>query len=255
MMWSLVALKTIVIKEVRRFLRIWIQTLLPSAINMALYFIIFGYLMGGRIGQMNGIDYMQFIVPGLIMMSVITNSYTNVVFSFFSQKFQRSIEELIIAPVGHWVILFGYVAGGITRGVLVGLIVLATALVFTDIQIANWWLTLCVLFLTALLFSVLGFINALFAKKFDDVSIVPTFVLTPLTYLGGVFYSIHLLPQVWQNISLLNPIIYMVNAFRAGMMGYSEVNLSLSLGLILVMNVFVVFYALHLLKVGKGIRS
>jgi len=254
-MWSLVALKTIVIKEVRRFLRIWIQTLLPSAINMALYFIIFGYLMGGRIGYMNGIDYIQFIIPGLIMMSVITNSYTNVVFSFFSQKFQRSIEELIIAPVSHWVILFGYVSGGITRGVLVGLIVLATALVFTEIQIINWWLTLIVLFLTALLFSVLGFINALFAKKFDDVSIVPTFVLTPLTYLGGVFYSIHLLPEVWQKASLLNPIIYMVNAFRAGMIGYSEVNLSLSLVFILVMNVIVIFYALHLLNTGKGIRS
>lgn len=255
MMWSLVALKTIVTKEVRRFLRIWIQTLLPSAINMALYFIIFGYLMGGRIGHMNGIDYMQFIIPGLIMMSVITNSYTNVVFSFFSQKFQRSIEELIIAPVSHWVILFGYIAGGITRGVLVGLIVLATALVFTDIQIVHWWLTLTVLFLTACLFSVMGFINALFAKKFDDVSIVPTFVLTPLTYLGGVFYSIHLLPQVWQKISLLNPIIYMVNAFRAGMMGYSEVNLSLSLAFILVMNVLAVCYALYLLNTGKGIRS
>ncbi len=252
---SFIALQTIVTKEVRRFLRIWMQTLLPSAINMALYFIIFGHLMGGRIGSMNGIDYIQFIIPGLIMMSVITNSYTNVVFSFFSQKFQRSVEELIVAPVSSWVILMGYVTGGVVRGILVGLIVLFVALAFTSIRVSNWWLTLFVLFLTATLFAVAGFINSLYAKKFDDVSIVPTFILTPLTYLGGVFYSIHLLPPVWQTISLANPIIYMVNAFRAGMMGYSEVSIWGSLSVILVLNVGLISFALYLLNKGKGIRS
>ncbi len=209
-----IAFTTIVIKEIRRFTRIWGQTLLPPAITMTLYFIIFGNLIGSRIGEMGGFNYMEFIVPGLIMMSVITNSYGNVVSSFFSTKFQRNIEELLVSPIPNWVILSGYVVGGVSRGLAVGLIVTLLSLFFTQLQIHNLWVTVATVALTSVLFSLGGFINAIFANSFDDVSIIPTFILTPLTYLGGVFYSIQLLPEFWQMVSQLNPILYMVNTFR-----------------------------------------
>lgn len=250
-----VSFQTIVVKEVRRFLRIWAQTLLPPAITMTLYFIIFGNLIGPRIGQMNGIAYMDFIVPGLIMMSVITNSYSNVVSSFFSLKFQHSIEELLVAPVPNWIILCGYVAGGMARGLGVGFIVTMLSLFFTDLYVHNLGVMISIVVLTAALFSLGGFINAVFATKFDDISIVPTFILTPLTYLGGVFYSIQLLPEFWQGVSQANPILYMVNAFRYGLLGVSDIPLGVAYGMILTFIAILFVFALTLLNRGVGIRN
>jgi len=249
------AFATIVSKEIRRFMRIWVQTLLPPAIMMALYFVIFGNLIGSRIGDMGGFDYMEFIVPGLIMMAVITNSYANVVSSFFGMKFQHSIEEILVSPVPNWVVLLGYVMGGVGRGLAVGLIVTLLSLGFTDLHIENVWITASVVFLTAILFSLGGFINAIFATKFDDISIVPTFILTPLTYLGGVFYSISLLPEFWQSVSQINPILYMVNAFRYGILGVSDVSISFSFLMIIGFIIACFSYALHLLNKGHGIRA
>lgn len=250
-----VAFSTIVTKEIRRFTRIWGQTLLPPAITMTLYFIIFGNLIGSRIGEMGGFNYMEYIVPGLIMMSVITNSYGNVVSSFYSTKFQRNIEELLVSPIPYWVILSGYVLGGVSRGLAVGFIVTMLSLFFTDLQIHNIGITVSIVFLTAVLFSLGGFINAVFANSFDDISIVPTFILTPLTYLGGVFYSISLLPDFWQGVSMLNPILYMVNTFRYGILGVSDINILFAYGMILLFIVVLFSVSLHLLKSGKGIRS
>lgn len=250
-----VAFQTILIKEIRRFTRIWAQTLLPPAITMALYFVIFGNLIGSRIGEMGGFDYMQFIMPGLIMMSVITNSYSNVTSSFFSSKFQKSIEEMLVAPVPSWVILSGFVLGGVARGLLVGLIVTVMALFFTELTVHNLFVTVAVVFLTAVLFATGGFINALFARSFDDVTIIPTFILTPLTYLGGVFYSIQLLPEFWQKLSLFNPVLYMVNTFRFGILGVSDINPWIALIAICVFIVLLFGLALWLLERGKGLRQ
>ncbi|MBD3655684.1 MULTISPECIES: ABC transporter permease [Marinobacter] len=250
----LTAFNTIVIREIRRFTRIWPQTLLPPAVTMTLYFIIFGNLIGSRIGQMGGFDYMSFIVPGLIMMSVITSSYANVVSSFFSMKFQRSIEELLVSPIPNWVILAGYVTGGMARGLGIGVIVTLLSLAFTRLEIHHLGVVVVTVFLTSALFAIGGFINAMLATKFDDISIVPTFVLTPLTYLGGVFYSIQLLPEFWQGVSMVNPILYMVNAFRYGILGVSDVNVYVALGMILVFIVLLAAVALRLLARGKGIR-
>ena len=251
-LWT--AFTTIVTREVRRFTRIWPQTLLPPAVTMTLYCIIFGTLIGSRSGEMGGYDYMQFIVPGLIMMAVITNSYSNVVSSFFSMKFQRSIEELLVSPVPNWTILAGYVAGGMARGLSIGLIVTLLSLAFTQLSIHNLLMVVITVILTSALFSLGGFINAMLATKFDDISIVPTFVLTPLTYLGGVFYSIDMLPSFWQGVSMANPILYMVNGFRFGILGVSDVNPFVSLGMILVFIVLLAAVALRMLARGKGIR-
>ncbi|AZT83683.1 ABC transporter permease [Marinobacter sp. NP-4(2019)] len=248
------AFNTIVIREVRRFTRIWPQTLLPPAVTMTLYFIIFGNLIGSRIGDMGGFDYMSFIVPGLIMMAVITSSYANVVSSFFSMKFQRSIEELLVSPVPNWIILAGYVCGGMARGLGIGLIVTLLSLAFTRLDIHNLPMVVLTVFLTSALFALGGFINAMLATKFDDISIVPTFVLTPLTYLGGVFYSINLLPDFWQAVSMINPILYMVNAFRFGILGVSDVNPYVALGMILVFIALLTAISLRMLERGKGIR-
>lgn len=249
-----IALVTLVLKEVRRFTRIWPQTLLPPAITMCLYFVIFGNLIGSRVGEMDGFNYMQFIVPGLIMMSVITNAYANVVSSFFSMKFQRSIEELLVSPLPNWVILLGYVAGGVSRGLLVGLIVTLLSLGFTHLELQHPWIVVLVVLLTAVLFSLGGFINAIYATKFDDISIVPTFVLTPLTYLGGVFYSISLLPPFWQAVSLANPVLYMVNAFRYGVLGVSDVNITYAFIMLVLFTLSLFMFSLFLLRRGKGIR-
>ncbi len=250
-----VALQTIVVKEIRRFTRIWVQTLLPPAITMTLYFVIFGNLVGRNISSMGGHSYMQFIVPGLIMMAVITNSYANVVSSFFGAKFQRSIEELLVSPVPHAIILFGFVLGGVARGLAVGLIVTVLSLFFTDLSLHHAFVMIYSVLMTAVLFSLGGFVNAVYAKSFDDVSIVPTFVLTPLTYLGGVFYSMDLLSPFWQAVSYLNPIVYMVNAFRYGVLGHSDVSILLSLSLITGLVVVLFFYALRLLHSGTGMRE
>lgn len=251
----LISLWTMVVKEVRRFLRIWPQTLVPPSITMTMYFIIFGNLIGSRVGEMHGISYMSYIVPGLIMMSVITNSYSNVASSFFSNKFQRSVEEMMVSPMPNWVILAGFVIGGAARGLGVGLIVTVVSFFFTDLNLHHPLLTLAVVIMTALLFSIGGFINALLAKKFDDISIIPIFVLTPLTYLGGVFYSIDLLPEFWQNVTMINPILYMVNAFRYGILGISDIPVS---GALIAIAAFIIVFwylALWMLNRGKGIRS
>lgn len=250
-----VAFWTILHREVRRFTRIWAQTLLPPVITITLYYIIFGNLIGSRIGEMGGFGYMEYIVPGLIMMSVITNSYSNVVSSFYSSKFQHNVEELLVSPVPNWIILWGYVFGGVARGLIVGVMVTLLSLFFTDLQVHHLGITVLVVVLTAMLFALGGFINAIFAQSFDDVSIVPTFVLTPLTYLGGVFYSINLLPEFWQNVSMLNPILYMVNTFRYGILGVSDINIGFALTAVMIFIGLLTGWALHLLKTGKGLRS
>jgi len=252
---KLVALRTIATKEILRFSRIWIQTVLPPVITMALYFIIFGNLIGPRIGQMDGFNYMEFIIPGLIMMAVITNSYANVVSSFYGSKFQRHIEEMIISPTPNYIILIGYVLGGVARGLSVGVAVTLVSMVFHPLNIHSPGVIISMILLTSILFSLAGLINGVYAKSFDDISIVPTFVLTPLTYLGGIFYSISMLPEFWQTMSLGNPILYMVNAFRYGFLGASDINLAtsymISIGFIVVLYVF----SLYLLRKGHGIRS
>jgi ABC-2 type transport system permease protein len=250
-----VAFHTIFFKELARFLRIWMQTILPSAITMALYFVIFGNLIGPRVGLMGGFAYIQYIAPGIIMMAVITNSYSNVVSSFFGAKFQRHIEEILVSPVPNVLIVCGYIAGGVARGVIVAFVVMIVALFFTDIHIHSYTVTLVVVVLTATLFSIGGLINAIFAKKFDDISIVPTFVLTPLTYLGGVFYSIDLLPDFWRALSLANPILYMVNAFRYGILGVSDIGLVTAFTVIVLFTVALFCFSLYLLQRGVGIRT
>ena len=250
---SLVTLST---KEIRRYLRIWIQTLVPPAVTMSLYFVIFGSLIGPRIGSMDGLDYIQFMIPGLIMMSVITNSYANVTSSFYSVKFQRSIEELLVSPMPNWAILLGFIIGGVTRGVLIGFIVYIVSLFFYPaFDVVNPALTLLVLLLTSILFSLMGFINAVFADSFDDISIIPTFILTPLIYLGGVFYSINILPEFWRNISMANPMLYVVNTFREGMLGVSDVSIPFALGMIFSFIGLFTGICLYLLNKGIGIRQ
>ncbi|MEZ9630354.1 ABC transporter permease [Vibrio breoganii] len=249
------AFKSLLGKEINRFMRIWVQTLVPPAITMTLYFIIFGNLIGSRIGQMNGFSYMEYIVPGLIMMSVITNSYSNVASSFFSSKFQKNIEELLVAPVPTYVIISGYVMGGVVRGLLVGTIVTFVSLFFVDLQVQHWGVIIATVFMTSVVFALGGLINAVFAGTFDDISIIPTFILTPLTYLGGVFYSISLLPEFWQGVSKINPIVYMVNAFRYGFLGVSDVDIvsSFTVLTLFVVSLFAVAY--RLVDKGIGLRS
>jgi ABC-2 type transport system permease protein len=250
-----IAYQTIVTKEVLRFTRIWVQTILPPAITTTLYFIIFGKLIGERIGSMEGYSYIEFIVPGLILMSVIQNSYANVVSSFFSTKLQHYIEELLIAPVPNWIVLAGYVTGGMARGLIVGTVVTGISLLFTDLTINSYSLTLLVFVLTSILFALAGFINAVYAKSFDDISIVPTFVLTPLTYLGGVFYSIQLLPEFWQQVSLANPVLYMVNTFRYGLLGVSDIDVRIAIGIIIAFIALLTWFSLRLLSRGVGIKE
>jgi len=250
-----VAFLTIMRKEVRRYLRIWTQTLLPSAITMSLYFLIFGTLIGSRIGTMGGVSYMEFVVPGLIMMAIITNTYANVVGSFFGAKFNNSVEELLVSPTPTYVIVLGYAAGGVSRGILVSIIVTSVALFFTDLDIHNWLVVIGVVSLTSISFSLLGLINAVFANTFDDVNIVPTFVLTPLTYLGGVFYSLDLLPDFWASISQINPLVYVVNAFRFGVLGVSDVDITVSFAMLIALTIASFIYAMHLLGTGTRLRT
>lgn len=236
-------------------LRIWIQTIVPPAITMTLYFVIFGNLIGRRIGTMEGFDYMQYIAPGLIMMSVITNSYGNVVSSFFGAKFARHIEEMLVAPMSYASIIIGHVAGGVLRGLLVGTLVTIIALFFTRLDVAHPFIMISVVLLSSIVFSLAGFINAIFARKFDDISIVPTFVLTPLTYLGGVFYTISMLPPFWQNVSKANPILYMVNAFRYGILGKSDISIGHAYAILLVFIVVLFTTCVLLMRRGVGIRE
>ncbi len=252
---QLIAFMTILRKEVKRFTRIWTQTLLPSAITMSLYFVIFGSLIGSRIGEMGGFTYMQFVVPGLIMMAIVTNSYSNVVSSFFGAKFNHSVEELLVSPTPNYVILMGYVLGGVIRGLLVAVIVTLVSLFFTQLHIHSFFIVIVIVLMTSVLFALAGFINAVFANNFDDISIIPTFVLTPLIYLGGVFYSMELLPEFWANVSKLNPLVYVVNAFRYGVLGVSDVSLTVSFGMIGGFTLIAFVYSMHLLNSGKRLRQ
>ena len=253
---NLVALQTIVRREIVRILRIWTQTLIPPAITMTLYFVIFGKLIGSRIGTIQGgFTYMQYIVPGLVMMSIITNSYGNISSSFFGAKFSRAVEEMLVSPMPNWVMLTGYVTGAVARGLAVGVLVLFIALFFTSLRIEHPLITFAAVLLGSIIFSLAGFVNAVYAKKFDDIALVPTFILTPLTYLGGVFYSIHMLGEPWQAISRANPILYMVNAFRYGVLGISDVHVGWAFVVMLGFVAGLTAFALYLLKRGVGLRS
>jgi len=250
-----IAFLTIVRKEIARFSRIWVQTILPPAITMGLYFVIFGHLIGARIGTMAGLRYIDFIAPGIVMMAIITNAYANVVSSFFGAKFQHHIEEILVSPTPHAVILAGYVTGGVCRGLCVGALVTVVALYFTDVRLHAPGVTLASVILTSTLFSLCGFINAIFARKFDDISLVPTFILTPLTYFGGVFYSIELLPPPWRELSLLNPILYMVEAFRFGIVGASDIGIATALAVTATLVALATALSMWLLARGTGLRT
>ena len=252
---QLISLGTLGNKEFQRVMRIWVQTLVPPAITMALYFLIFGTLIGRRIGQMSGFNYMEYIAPGLILMSVITNSYGNVVSSFFSAKYNRHLEEMLVSPMPHWAIVVGHMLGGMVRGLMVGLVVTCISLFFTRLPVNNLFIVVSVAVLTSAVFSLGGLINAIFARKFDDVSIIPSFVLAPLTYLGGVFYTVSLLPDFAQRLSLLNPILYMINAFRYGVLGVSDINISTAYLIILAFLAGLFTLSLVLINRGIGIRD
>jgi ABC-2 type transport system permease protein len=250
-----VAFSTIVRKEVVRFMRIWGQTILPPAITQSLYFLIFGTIIGSQISSINGLSYMQFVVPGIIMMSIITNSYSNVLSSFFGAKLQKYIEEVLVSPTPNWVVMAGYVGGGVLRGMVVGLVVFAVSFFFTLPKVENPMLVIFFSLLTAIVFSLAGFMNAIFAEKFDDLSIIPTFILTPLTYLGGVFYSIKSLPAFWSDIAKFNPIVYMVDGFRAGFYGVSDFQIWYSTALLIIVATILSFANLYLMKKGIGVKN
>ena len=246
---------TLCYKEMHRFLRIWPQTILPPLITSALYFIIFGNLIGSQLRPIHGFSYMQFIAPGLILMPVLINSYTNTVSSFFIAKFHRNIEEILIAPIPNTLIILGFMCGGILRGILVGIAVTLVTLFFTHLQIVNLWLTFLIVILASAVFSLAGLANALFAKRFDDIAIIPTFIITPLTYLGGVFYSVQQLPPLWQKIAIFNPVLYMINAFRDGVLGISDINSYFALGIIFMVALGLFYLNLFFLKKGIGVKS
>ena len=252
---QLTAFSTIVIKEFMRFIRIWIQTVLPAMITMGLYFVIFGNLIGSQLAPIHGFTYIDYIVPGIILMAIINNSYANVVSSFFSAKFQRHIEEMLVSPMPNYLILLGFVGGGLARGLIVGTAVTVVASFFVELRFSHPWIVIAVVLLTSVLFALGGLINAVFAKSFDDISIIPTFVLTPLTYLGGIFYSVEMLPGFWQSISYANPILYMINAMRFGMLGVSDIDVRVALLIIIGFVVFLYSFALYLLRTGVGIRN
>ena len=251
----LTAPKSLAAKETNRYLRIWVQTLVPPVITTSLYFVIFGNLIGGRIGDMAGFSYMEFIVPGLIMMSAITSSYANVSSSFFSQKFQKNIEEILVAPVPTHIIIWGFVAGGVGRSVLVGTLVTIISLFFVPLHVYSWVIVVVTLLMTAILFSLAGLLNGIFAQSFDDVSIVPTFVLQPLAYLGGVFYAISMLPPFWQGVSKINPIVYMISGFRYGFLGVMDVSIVVSLSILVLFIVVLYSVCWYLIDRGRGLRS
>ena len=249
------AFKTIVVKEVLRFSRIWVQTLVPAVITTSLYFLIFGNLIGSQLKPISGYSYVDYIVPGIILMSVITNSYGNVVSSFYGHKFQHHVEEMLVSPMPNFILLAGFVVGGVLRGLIVGCVVTIVSMLFTELHFENLFITLLVAILTAILFSLAGFVNAVYANSFDDISIIPTFVLTPLTYLGGIFFSIEMLSNTWQNIALFNPILYMINAMRYGMLGVSDINITTAFVIIILFTLVLFWFCLYLLRNGIGLRN
>jgi ABC-2 type transport system permease protein len=252
---NLVGFWTIVCKETRRVVRIWLQTIIPPAITMTLYFVIFGSLIGRRIGSIDGVPYTTFIAPGLIMMAVITNSFANVVSSFFSSKMMLHLEEMLVSPLSFATIVLGFVVGGVVRGVLVAALVTVVALFFTDLHVVHPFITISTVILTAVVFSLAGLLNAIFAKTFDDISIIPTFVLTPLQYLGGVFFSISMLSPIWQTLAKVNPILYMINAFRYGLLGTSDIAIGTAYLIMIGFGVLLFVGVLALLQRGTGVRS
>ena len=251
----LIQITTIFKKEFARWSRIWIQTILPSVITMFLYITIFGNFIGERIGEINGLAYIHFIIPGLIIMPIISNSYMNVVGSFYSGRFQKSIEELFVSPLSSHVILIGYVMGGVSRAFVVGFVVYIVSLSFTSIPVHNVFLAIFLTLLVSFLFSILGFINAVYAKSFDDINIIPTFVLTPLTYLGGTFYSIYNLPEAWQTVSMFNPIAYMVSAYRYAFIGVEDLNTYAAILLMFILIFMLYSLAIYLLNRGIGVKN
>ncbi len=254
-MQNITGFYTLTLKETKRILRIWRQTLVPPIITTTLYFLIFGKLIGHRIGDMNGVSYMQFIAPGLIMMSAITASYTNTASSFFLSKFVRNIEELLVSPLSTHTIIWGYVFGSIMRGGMVGILVTAVTLCFVSFDIYSWSIIILTMLMTTIAFALGGLINAVFAKTFDDIGTIPTFVLTPLTYLGGVFYSVSLLPDFWQKVSQFNPIVYMISGFRYGFLGISDVPLYYTFSVLSIFIIVLYGWAYYLVDKGIGLRS
>ena len=252
---QITAYKTIVRKEVLRFSRIWKQTLIPPVITNILYFIIFGNLIGERIGEIEAFSYTDFIFPGLLLMSVITHSYTNTVSSLYISKYHRYIEELLVSPINNYTILIGFITGGVIRGLSVGVVVILAAQFFVTFTVHNIILMLAVIFLSSTLFSMCGFLNGIFANDWDDINVIPTFIMTPLTYLGGIFFSISMLPGIWQEIALINPILYLINALRFSMLGITDVSILLSLLIILLFNIILASLCLHFLRTGKGLRT
>lgn len=251
----LIAYQTLIIKELVRCFRIWPQTLVPPAITMTLYFLIFGRLVGSQISAVQGFTYMQYIVPGLIMMSVITNSYIHSSSSFFSMKFQRNIEEVLVSPTPNIIILLGFVTGAVARALIVAVIVMCIALLFTHLNVHHYALMFFIVLLTSFFFATAGVINGIFARNFDDVSWVPSFILTPLTYLGGVFFSIAMLPPVWQKVALLNPILYIVDLFRYSILGIRDIHIVGELFILLLLTIFIFCYALHLIRKSPRLRN
>ncbi|MCI6198738.1 MAG: ABC transporter permease [Succinivibrionaceae bacterium] len=251
----LVSYQTIVIREVTRFTRVWLRTLIPPAVTTGLYFIIFGTLMGERIGSMDGLPYSDFMMPGLLMLSVVLCSYTNVASSVFSSRFQHYLDEILVAPIPDFVVISGFITGGVIRGMMIAVIVLATSAMFVDISAWSWLLVIFTLFLSSVLFSAAGLVNALFAKNFDDISIIPTLILTPLIYLGGVFYPVSMLPEKWQAVSALNPLFYVINATRAGFSGHCDTNIAFAFGVTLVSAAAMFLLALWLFHRGTGVKS
>lgn len=249
-----ISYSTIVRKDVTRFLRIWPQTFLPSIITTVLYFLIFGTFIGSQLSNIGGVSYMAFIVPGLVMMAVLNNSFQNIAFTFFQLKFMRTVEEILVSPMPSWLVVAGYVSGAVLRGVTIGGLVFLSAYFFEDISIVHPFLALVVMLATSILFALIGLVNAIYAKGFDSISIIPTFVITPLTYLGGVFYSISLLPPLWQTISHFNPVFYMINAFRYSILGFSDVPLTTSLYVLVACSVVMFSWVMYLFKTGKGLR-
>ena len=249
------AFSTVLLKEVLRFSRIWVQTIVPAAVTTGLYFVIFGNLIGSQIGDIQGQSYVDYIVPGIILMAIINNSYANVVSSFYGHKFQHNIEEMLVSPMPNYLIIWGFVAGGMARGLTVGFVVTVVSMLFTDIKIDNIFIILFVVILTSILFSLAGLINAVYANSFDDISIIPTFVLTPLTYLGGIFFSIDMLSGFWQDIARVNPILYMINAMRYGMLGITDINIYVAFSIIIAFIAALYMFCIYLMRKGIGIRT
>jgi ABC-2 type transport system permease protein len=252
---TLIGYWTMVRKEIVRIIRIWSQTLLPPVVTTTLYFVVFGGFIGSQLAARDGFSYMQFILPGLVMMAMITSSYMNTVSTFYFAKWQRTIDEVLVSPMPDWAVMLGFVSGGVIRGALVGVLVMIAGLFFTHIAVHSLLAILAAGLLTSVLFALAGLVNGFFAKSFDGISIVPTFVLTPLTYLGGIFYSVDQLPPLWRDVSLFNPILYMVNAFRYGFLGVSDVPVAFAFGVLCVLAAVFFAIALWMFRRGKGLKN